>query len=165
MPHVLILMRHAKSSWDDLSLGDHDRPLNSRGRRSAAALGQWLKGQDLVPDEVLSSSSTRTQETFEGLGIEVEPTYSRALYHAGPPQMMEVLRGAHGQCVLMLGHNPGIAGFAEQLVKARPHHDRFFDYPSGATTVMSFETDTWKEVQYGTGRVENFAIPRELPEF
>ena len=165
MTHTLILMRHAKSSWDDLSLADHERSLNSRGRRSAAALGQWLRNQDLVPDEVLSSSSRRTQETFEGLRLETEPTYTRALYHAGPAQMLDVLRGAQGQCVLMLGHNPGIAGFAEQVLKTRPLHERFFDNPTGATTVMSFETEKWENVQLGTGTVTDFVIPRELPSF
>jgi phosphohistidine phosphatase len=118
-----------------------------------------------VPDEVLSSSSRRTQETFEGLKLKTEPTYTRALYHAGPAQMLDVLRGAQGRCVLMLGHNPGIAGFAEQLLKTRPVHDRFFDYPTGATTVMSLETENWQNVQFGTGTVTEFVIPRELPVF
>lgn len=165
MTKTLILMRHAKSSWDDLNVGDHERPLNTRGRRSAAALGQWLKGQGLLPDEVLSSSSRRTQETFEGLSLETIPTYTRALYHAGPAQMLGVLREAQGQCVLMLGHNPGIARFADQLVQKRPAHDRFADYPSGATTVMTFESSMWGNLQFGTGAVTQFIIPRELAEF
>ena len=165
MTKTLILMRHAKSSWDDLTLGDHERSLNARGRLSAIALGEWLRSQDLMPDEVLSSSSTRTQETFEGLRFGLEPTYTRTLYHAGPAQMMGVLRKAHGQCVLMLGHNPGIAEFAKQLVQKCPAHDRFADYPSGATTVMTFECEKWGDVRVGTGLVAHFAIPRELAEF
>ena len=165
MTKTLILMRHAKSSWDDLSLSDHERSLNARGRRSATVLGQLLRSQALVPDEVLSSSSTRTQETYEELRLEVESTYTRALYLAGPMQMLDVLRGAHGKCVLMLGHNPGIAEFADQLVQKRPAHGRFADYPSGATTVMTFESEKWGDVKVGTGLVTNFAIPKELAEF
>ena len=165
MTLTLILMRHAKSSWDDLTLSDHERSLNSRGRRSATALGKWLRSQSLVPDEVLSSSSRRAQESFEGLRLEGEPTYTRALYLAGPMQMLDLLRGAQGKCVLMLGHNPGIAEFAQQLVQKRPANDRFSDYPSGATTVMIFESKKWGGIQVGTGLVRNFAIPRELAEF
>lgn len=90
--------------------------------------------------------------------------YTRALYHAGPAQMLEVLRGASGNCVLLIGHNPGIAGFAEKLATAPPHHDRFADYPTGATTVMTFELGGWGNAQFGTGSITDFVIPRELAD-
>ena len=107
MSHTLILMRHAKSGWDDITLPDHDRPLNARGRASAKAMGEWLRTQGYTPDTAISSSSQRTGETFHGLGFDVPVQFTRALYHAGPEMMMEVLRDQTAPTVLMLGHNPG----------------------------------------------------------
>ena len=163
MTRTLILMRHAKSSWDDFMLSDHDRPLNKRGIASARALGDWLCTKGYLPDCVISSTAMRTQETFEGLNLSVTPEYTRALYHAGAERMLDVLQGADGTCVLMLGHNPGIADFVERLVNASPAHPRFLDYPTGATTVTQFDVDNWRDVRFGQGTVQDFVIPRELP--
>jgi phosphohistidine phosphatase len=164
MTRTLILMRHAKSSWDDFMQPDHDRPLNKRGIASARALGDWLRGKGYIPDKVISSSATRTQETFDGLNLSVTPEYTHALYHAGAEKMLDVLQGAQGACVLMLGHNPGIADFVERLVNASPAHARFLDYPTGATTVIRFDVENWRAVRFGQGTVQDFVIPRELPE-
>ena len=65
----LILMRHAKSTWDDPTQDDHERGLNGRGRVSARVVGEWLKTKGYIPNQVLSSSATRTRETFSRLGI------------------------------------------------------------------------------------------------
>ncbi len=159
---TLILMRHAKSSWDDPQPGDHDRPLSERGQRSARALGNWLRAQDLLPDQVLSSSARRTCETFSGLDIAAEATFTEALYHAGPAELFAALRGATGRRVLMLGHNPGIALFAAELLRAVPDHPRFGDYPTGATLVADFD-GPWSRLMRRGGRARAFVIPRELP--
>ena len=164
MTRTLILMRHAKSSWDNPILTDHDRPLNGRGRKSAQALGTWLQSNDLVPDEVISSTSQRTRDTYQGLGLGPEPTYTRTLYHAGPAQMWDLLSEAQGPRVLMLGHNPGIGEFAEQIVEQRPDHTRFWDYPTGATLVAEFPVDSWSDARPRSATVKHFVIPRELPE-
>lgn len=159
----LILMRHAKSDW---SAGepDHQRPLNGRGRRSAKALGDWLRSQGLTPDQALCSSATRTRETLSFLGIDVPTRYENRLYHAGPVAMLNTLREAEGDTVVMIGHNPGIASFAEEIVATPPRHPRFFDYPTGATLVVEFEVDSWPDIEEGTGETRAFVIPRELLE-
>ncbi|MFY9211741.1 MAG: histidine phosphatase family protein [Aestuariivita sp.] len=164
MTLTLILMRHAKSSWDDPLVPDHDRVLNARGQRSARALGDWLRANELVPDEVISSSSIRTRQTFEGLALDLRPRFTSALYHAGPAQMWTVLSEASGQRVLMLGHNPGIAEFGERIVSTPPDHERFWDYPTGATLVAEFDAQRWTDVRPHTGRVLQFITPRELTE-
>lgn len=158
----LILMRHAKSAWDHPGLDDHDRPLNGRGRRSAAAMGDWLRDQGYMPDAILSSSATRTRETAAGLGFDVPASFTPPLYLAGPDAMLSALRSAQGKCVLMLGHNPGIAWFAEELVATPPAHPRFDDYPTCATLVLEFPVDRWSAVQPGTGQVLAFITPREV---
>lgn len=159
---TLILMRHAKSSWGSPALADHDRPLNDRGRRSARAMGRWLRSKGYLPDAVLSSSSRRTVETFEGLELDVPVTFTADLYHAGPAAMLRVLHGAEAPVLLMLGHNPGIADFAESLVRTPPDHPRFDDYPTCATLVVRFDAPSWSEVDWGSGEVVDFAIPREV---
>lgn len=162
MTLTLILMRHAKSAWDDPNLPDHDRPLNPRGIASAQAMGDWLRTQGHVPETVMSSSSTRTRQTFAGLGLDVPVSYTRTLYHAGPEVMMDVLRNQTAMSVLMLGHNPGIADFADRLVTKPAHHPRFADYPTGATGVITFEKESWNDIGWREGLAADFAIPRDV---
>ena len=78
----LILMRHAKSSWDDPAAADFDRPLNGRGRRSAKALGHWLRQRGWLPDRVLCSSARRTRETLDGRNAHLGDGVQRALGRA-----------------------------------------------------------------------------------
>jgi phosphohistidine phosphatase len=160
----LILMRHAKSSWAEPGKKDHARPLNKRGNRAAAAIGHWMQEENYVPHQILSSSAKRTRETFEGLGIEGKPAYLDKLYEADPQDMLEVLRGATGATVLMIGHNPTIADFAHDLVVQAPDHPKFGGYPTCATLVVDFPVADWGEVQPGTGTPVDFIVPRELTD-
>lgn len=165
MTRTLILTRHAKSSWDNQGLGDHERPLNKRGRKSAPAIAAWLRQNGWLPDEILCSTSTRTRETWDRMGVQaVKVCFHSALYHADSEVMLRELSGATEPAVLMLGHNPGIADFANRLVRQPPDHIRFFDYPTCATTVMAFDVNSWAEVKWRTGTVLGFTIPRELIE-
>ncbi|SHG77697.1 SixA phosphatase family protein [Cognatishimia maritima] len=161
MTKRLILMRHAKSAWDQPG-PDHDRPLNTRGQNSAEAMGNWLRENGYVPDAVLSSSAKRTRETFDRLGFDVPSRFERRLYLPTSEEMLSELRKESAACVLMLGHNPGIAEFAERLLSETPEHDRFYAYPTCATTVMDFDIVDWTALQYGTGTVVNFTVPRDL---
>lgn len=162
----LILTRHAKSSWDDPMMPDHDRPLNERGKAAAADLGQWLASRDYIPGEVLCSDALRTRKTFSGIApalpgspvLELKP----ALYHAGPDVMMAVLRHATADVVMMIGHNPGIAEFAQRLVAHPPATPDFQRYPTGATLVVDFDAPDWASVTLGTGVVADFVVPREI---
>ncbi|MFN3955703.1 MAG: SixA phosphatase family protein [Pararhodobacter sp.] len=166
MTKRLILTRHAKSSWDDPLTPDHDRPLNERGKAAAADLGAWLASRGYVPDEVLCSDATRTRKTWSGIAPALPPTpllvLKPALYHAGPDVMLAVLRHAQGDCVMMIGHNPGIAEFAARIVAQPPHSLEFRRYPTGATLVASFEIDSWADVAFGQGAARDFIVPREL---
>ena len=164
MSLVLILMRHAKSSWNDPHLSDFERPLNKRGYESAENLGDWIRHESLIPDEALISSSRRTVETFDGLGLELTPKMFRSLYMAGPKEMLHTLSGARKRCVLMISHNPGIAELARMLVTQLPTHIRFIDYPTGATLVMNFEQKKWSEIRSQSGQVIHFVTPRELTQ-
>ncbi|WP_050524367.1 SixA phosphatase family protein [Pseudorhodobacter wandonensis] len=166
MSKRLILTRHAKSNWDDPLTPDHDRPLNERGTRAAADLGQWLASRGYVPDEVLCSDAVRTRETFSGiapvLGTAPQLALKPALYHAGPDVMLAVLRHAKADTVMMIGHNPGIAEFAHRLVAHALSDPDFQRYPTGATLVVEFMIEDWNEVTYGTGVTLDFIVPNEI---
>ena len=162
----LILTRHAKSAWDDPLTPDHDRPLNDRGKAAAADLGQWLASRGHVPGEVLCSDALRTRKTWSGIApalpgtplLELKP----ALYHAGPDVMLAVLRHATHDIVMIIGHNPGIADFAERLVANAPLNAEFARYPTGATLVADFAIENWAQVDFGKGITVDFIVPREI---
>ena len=162
----LILTRHAKSSWDDPATPDHDRPLNERGRAAAAELGVWLASRGYVPGEVLCSDALRTRKTWSGLAPALPGTpllnLKPALYHAGPDVMLAVLRHASEDCVMVIGHNPGIAEFAGRLVARAPVHGDFSRYPTGATLVCDFSVDRWEDIGFGLGTVVDFIVPKEV---
>lgn len=160
----LILMRHAKSSWDNPEWDDKERPLNKRGRRSAVALGKWLEKNGYTPDVVLCSSAVRTRETLERLKLGVVPTkYLDDLYHASTSVILEALRdNSVGKTVLVVTHNPGCANFADRILAAPHDHDKFHQYPTGATLVTDLPVDAWDEVTFHSGEVVDFIVPREL---
>ena len=166
MTKRLILTRHAKSSWDDPTMSDHDRPLNERGKAAAADLGTWLASRGYVPDEVLCSDALRTRKTWSGIApaLPGSPVLSLkpSLYNAGPDVMMAVLRHAQTDTVMVIGHNPGIAEFAARIVAQPPMSPEFRHFPTGATLVASFEIDDWAQLAYGMGATRDFIVPREI---
>jgi len=167
----LLLMRHAKSSWDDPRLSDHARPLNPRGRAAAAAMRRMMQEAGLAPDLVLVSSARRTLQTLEALEPWddtplVEPM--DALYLAGPEQLLTVLRGVAEtvRSVLVLGHNPGLHDLALSLAGAGngPHRQRLGEgFPSGALAEFSI-AGSWATLDEGGGRLLRFVTPRDLPD-
>lgn len=160
----LIIMRHAKSDWDDPTQSDHERPLNARGRRNATALGQWLAAQGYRPDLALVSDAERTGETWLRVSAawadRPEVRFEPAFYNAATDTLLRTIRKANVPRLLVLAHNPGIGMLAEQLAAEPPRHDRFFDYPTGATLVLNFPTQNWADI--GRGQVADFVIPADL---
>lgn len=160
----LILMRHAKSYWSGGPSSDHDRPLNPRGRLAATALGGWLAGHALEPDEILISTSARTRETLAGLNLspKINTQFLRTLYLAPADAILKTLRGAKGACVLMIGHNPGIGMMAEAILTDLPEHFKFMAYPTGATLVADFDITDWADADWGKANARHFTVPRDL---
>jgi phosphohistidine phosphatase len=162
----LIVMRHAKSSWADPGLRDLDRPLNKRGRRAAGLIGGWLKRGGYRPDQALVSSARRARETWAGIVAVAgaAPTnYRPEIYHAAPETLLAVLREAQGAGpVLMLGHQPGIGAFARRLLAAPPEDADFERFPTAAAAVIDLPVGDWAAVDWGTGDLVAFAVPRAL---
>ena len=170
----LLLLRHAKSSWDDRELPDHERPLNPRGRRAAEAMREAMGSLDLAPDLVLVSTAVRTRQTLEALEPWpetplVEPV--ARLYDAPPGVLLEVLHTVKEtvRSVLMIAHNPGLHELAMQLVGAHAMTLASADlrrlaegYPSGALAEFSL-SGPWGTLGEGGGRLVRFLCPRDLP--
>jgi phosphohistidine phosphatase len=160
----LILMRHAKSDWSGGPSSDHDRPLNPRGRKAATALGDWLRHHDILPDQILSSSSERTRETLARLKLspDIDTQFLRGLYLAPAEAILKTLQGTKAECVLMIGHNPGIGMMAEAILETLPEHPKFIAYPSGATLVAEFDITDWAQAEWGKANARHFTVPRDL---
>lgn len=169
----LLLMRHAKSSWDDPKLSDHARPLNVRGKRAARAMRGALLAAGLVPDVVLVSSARRSLQTMEGLlPWEGRPLIAPmdALYLASAAQLMEVLRAADEakHSLLVIAHNPGLYDLALRLIgpdePASEAMRRLSEsYPSGSLAAFDV-IRPWEDLGEGAGRLTHFLCPRDLPE-
>ncbi len=174
----LLLMRHAKSSWDDPHLSDHARPLNARGRRAASAMAAAMTGLGLTPDVVLVSSARRTLQTLEALGPwDEQPLIEPmdALYLAEAERLATVLAGVAqtARSVLVLGHNPGLHDLALLLAAGAPSGTsrdgpgrdlaRLREaFPTGALVEFAI-TGPWSTVS-GGGRLIRFLTPADLPE-
>jgi phosphohistidine phosphatase len=164
----IVVVRHAKSSWDDPALADHDRPLAPRGRRAVQLLRDHLEQLELRPDLVLCSSSRRTRETLEGirpaLGGHADVQIDRELYAADAEELLERLQGLddHVTCVVLIGHNPGVADLTEALVG---HGDpiarkRVTDkFPTAAVATLSF-TDDWSRLHPASATLDGYWQPR-----
>jgi phosphohistidine phosphatase len=164
----LLLLRHAKSSWADPGIRDHDRPLNDRGRRAAAAMGGHLRAQGLVPDVVLCSSARRTCETAALLELPTtaELVVEHDLYLADPDTVLHRIRAVDDRAarVMVIGHNPTMHEVALDLVRGgnkRALRSLGEKFPTGALAVVEIE-GTWRALAPTTGHLAAFVTPREF---
>ncbi|MFY0690324.1 MAG: histidine phosphatase family protein [Paracoccaceae bacterium] len=162
----LIITRHAKSSWDDPLLDDHDRPLNARGREAASRIGNWITEQGHVPDHVLCSTAERAKWTC-ALAIEQMATrpvvdMESGLYHAGPDSILRLIHQAPTGDLMVVGHNPGFAEFASMITRERPRHIKFGQYPTAATLVVEADIAEWSALAFGSAKLVDFVVPRDL---
>jgi phosphohistidine phosphatase len=162
----LIVMRHAKSNWTDPGLRDLDRPLNKRGRRSAALIGAWLRERDYKPDRALVSNARRTQETWDGVVAvsgAAATSYLPEIYHAEPETLLRVVQAASDEpSLLLLGHQPEIGEFARRLLREPPADATFEKFPTAAVAVIDFGCDGWADIGWGSGTLTAFVVPRAL---
>ena len=172
--HQLLLLRHAKSSWDSPELPDRERPLNPRGRRATALMRAAMRDLGLEPDVILVSTARRTRETLEGLEPWTETPLLEeldSLYLATPTMLLDVLRGVAdtARSVMVVGHNPGLHELALALVGPPPptevHQDPMRDltrgFPSGALAEFSVALP-WSRLTEGGGQLVRFITPRGL---
>lgn len=160
----LILMRHAKSSWDFENLHDHERSLNKRGRTDAKNIGAHLANQDLQPQLILSSNAQRTQETTQLLCEQFSRKplvfFLPSLYLASLGAVQEAMEFIHPHAdrIMLVGHNPGWSEI-HQWLSGSP-----LSFKTATTTVLTNTAQTWQEAiqSPGTWHPENIFHPKEI---
>ena len=159
---TLLLVRHAKSSWDDAALGDRARPLNERGRRDAPTMGARLAGRGVRPDLVLSSPATRALATAEAIAGELGYERGRIvvddrLYAAEPDLLLAVIRGLddEARCVLLVGHNPELTALAHRFADTIDH------MPTCAVAQFTFDATKWTDVGRSPALEVSFERPKD----
>lgn len=144
---TLLLMRHGKSSWRDVNVPDHDRPLKRKGKSDAPLMGRFLGGQDLVPQLIVASTAKRARKTAKlvakACDYEGQIVLEHELYHAGPMGYIRVLRGLDESVgrVLIVGHNPGL----EVLLEVLTGDSEWL--PTAALARIELPVESWSEVK------------------
>ena len=159
---TLLLLRHAKSSWDDASLRDFDRPLAARGKRDAPRIGKALAGRGPAPDLIVSSPAARARETIEAVirsaRISISPRFDEAIYGASSSELMSVIRRLPEESfrALLVGHNPGFEDTLSRLTGAQ------YQMPTAALACIEFQVEGWEDVGDGQGRLAWLVTPKTL---
>jgi phosphohistidine phosphatase len=166
----LLILRHAKSSWDDPGLDDHERPLAPRGRRAVEAIAAHLSAAEIRPDLVLCSTARRTRETLAGIAVGGEHLIEPGLYSASCEEVLARLRQLPESvsCAMLVGHNPTV----HMLVLRLTNHDGDGiqdprreavkrKFPTGALATLAFDS-SWSELAAGGARLEEFTTPKEF---
>ena len=163
MRHLMIL-RHAKSSWADETMRDHERPLNRRGRQAAGAMGRFMADEGLLPDLIISSDSARTRETValwsEGARWNGPVEFEAELYHAAAETLLETARSASEAFdrIMLVAHNPGIAEFVSRA------SGRLTDMPTATLAAFELTSPSWNRASLEAMNLVVHQRPRELSE-
>ena len=168
---ILSLLRHAKSSWKDPTIADHDRPLNTRGTAEAPVMGKAMAEHGLDPDLVLCSTARRTRDTLQlvlpELKTEPKIVYEDGLYHGTAQEMLDLLHEVAPSVnqVLLVGHNPELQSFALDLIGSGAKHlkDRLeAKYPTAGLVVLRFQAGAWKDIAVNSGKLKLFLAPSDV---
>jgi phosphohistidine phosphatase len=146
---TLLLVRHAKSSWDDASLPDFDRPLNERGKNDAPEMAKRLLEKKIRIDAFVSSPAKRARKTCKAFAKEFnydkkDIVLEEKLYEAGTENFLEVIKDFKNKWdhVAVFSHNPGITYFANSLTEVR-----LDNMPTCSIFAIKINTDKWKEIE------------------
>jgi phosphohistidine phosphatase len=161
---TLYVIRHAKSSWENAELPDFDRPLNARGKRDAERMGKRLQEKDIHPSLLLSSPARRAYSTAKRIAALLDYAKEKiktdqSLYHADDDEILTVVRkikDKHNH-VLLFGHNPGLTDFVNSLMAESQEIENI---PTCAVAAFSLPQESWKEVEWGTGKLLFFDYPK-----
>jgi phosphohistidine phosphatase len=158
----LVIIRHAKSDWEDKNLDDFERPLNTRGLKNAPFMGKFLKEKKLTPDLIISSPATRAITTAEiiakEVGYEKEITQNQYIYEAYVNTLQEIVSYIHddNETVFLVGHNPGVSALAYMLSELKE------SIPTCATVEINFSVDSWMDVSRENGKLISYDFPKKF---
>src|SRR5215471_15136681 len=164
----LHLLRHAKSSWDDDTLRDRERPLAPRGRRATRRIARWARKHDVRPQLVVSSSAVRARQTLQGVlpGLgEPEIWIELALYAASAETLLERVHALPDEAeeAMLVGHNPGLGDLLLLLAEPGELRERAeAKVPTGALATLEADIESWADLEPGGARLVSFVVPRQL---
>jgi phosphohistidine phosphatase len=156
---TLLVLRHAKSSWENTELSDFERILNSRGLKTAPTVGRELKKTKIRVDLILSSPAKRAKQTAilvkETSGILSEIKYEDKIYEASSLRLIQTLSKLEDdfETVLLVGHNPGI----EDLVRILT--DKPTAFPTATLAKITLSIENWSEIIDTKGSLDFVLIP------
>ncbi|MEM8895211.1 MAG: histidine phosphatase family protein [Bacteroidota bacterium] len=160
---TLILVRHAKSSWDYPYLADFDRPLNKRGERDAPRMAAYLESQDIQAGHFVSSPANRALTTAKTIKEKQQSANQiiedRSLYHASSSEILRVVQNQDTpESVMMIfGHNPGFTDCANRLGNIS-----IDNVPTCGVVGINFNVDTWSAIDFGKGEMLYFHFPKGI---
>jgi phosphohistidine phosphatase len=166
----LYVLRHAKSSWEDPGLDDHDRPLAPRGRRAVDLLAGHIRRAGIEPSLVLCSTSRRTRETLAGVAPSGVQSIEPELYGASAGEILERLRRVPEptRSVMVIGHNPAMQILILRLAAAVPDDlddgdlaDVRRKFPTGGLATLTFAVP-WSELSPGAAQLTALVRPKHL---
>lgn len=167
----LYVMRHAKSSWDNLQLPDHDRPLSDRGKRNAKKICEFFVKKQIKFDLVLVSSSIRTKKTLKILQKKLEKPKkiitSKSLYLANENKIALKIKKIKKDYkkVLLINHEPAVTNLVNYLVKNK-ENSLFkllnYKFSTAAFAKIVFDLDNWSKINDRTGLLKNFIRPKDI---
>lgn len=171
MVRKLLIMRHAKSSWDSEASSDFARPLAKRGREDAPRMGRWMAEQRLRPDWLVSSPALRARQTTlavcKALGLDPEEVlWTPGIYEAGLGELLGLLKRcpAQSRIAMLIGHNPGLERLLRHLSGDRiPPEAALKPMPTAAIAVLCMPPD-WHDLGYGAAEIETLMRPRALKD-
>lgn len=163
MKHILVI-RHAKSSWDDPGQPDFDRPLNERGKRDAPQMAQRLVARSITIDAFISSPAKRARKTAQLFAEAFQLTKEDIievpeLYHAAPEQFFGAISHAPDKAdtIAVFSHNPGITEFVNMLTEVR-----IDDMPTCAIFGVQVDTDHWAQFREAAKTFWFFDYPKSF---
>jgi len=162
----LTLIRHGKSSWDDTSLTDWERPLNERGKKDALLIGYKLAEEEIIPDKIISSSAKRAYDTAKRIAecinyAESEIAITDDIYLAAINQLVQIVQNLNDDWshVFLFGHNPYFTEFANIFGKSN-----IDNLPTTGTYQITFNCKKWEDISKDNGKSTYFLTPKELKE-
>ena len=168
----LILLRHAKSSWDDPVERDFDRPLNDKGRRAAETMGWHMRAAGIAFDHAVASPAQRVIETLEavaeGYGEAIAPDWDKRAYLASERTLLDIAQETpdSADSLLLAGHNSGIEDLVLLLVPEGGDDARRAaveeKFPTCSLAVIECDIESWADLEAGQGRLVEFTRPRDL---
>lgn len=159
----LLIVRHAKSDWDEPNLTDFERPLNKRGHKNAPEMAHRLHKKKLIPEQLVTSPAKRaltTAEYFaEEFGIKKSAIVKESMiYEASSATLLRVINNLENKYdfIALFGHNPGITNLVTNLCDAD-----IINIPTCGVTLLEFPFNDWKMISEGTGKLELYDYPKK----